>query len=75
MERNANEDTRVMDIYEENYKLLKNMFTYYMANSKNYPRMNMQDFKQFCFKRDLFDRNYKVIDLEKLFIQTNASIT
>ena len=33
-----------MDLIQSNYKALKDIFQFYVANSKSYPRMNVQDF-------------------------------
>ena len=36
---------RVLELLEANYKQLKNIFEYYISNSKSYPRLSLQDFQ------------------------------
>lgn len=64
---------KVREIYEKNYLRLKNIYLYYIANSKSYPRMNVQDFSRLCSRSKIFDRNLNTQTMERNFVATNAS--
>jgi len=63
-----------MDVLERHYQTLKNIFTFAIANSKQFPKLNVDDATRICYKAKLFDRNMNMATFDKNFVATNASI-
>lgn len=65
---------KLLDVVDKHYVVLKGMFYHALANSKNFPTLNMDDVTRICYKAKLFDRNMNMATLDKNFVATNASI-
>lgn len=65
---------KLLDVIEKHYVGMKGIFYFALANSKNFPKLDLDDVTKICYKGKLFDRSMNMATLDKNFVATNASL-
>lgn len=63
-----------MNVLLKYYERIRDQFFRQISNPATYPAIDWIDFTNNCEKWEVFDKNFKVSDADRVFIATNVEV-